>query len=66
MAAELKEETLDELMELVLEEAQEAKNLLRQAGFGVTGLGLLGTVKECLEEIEALRNDRLEIRDYES
>lgn len=38
-----------ELAALTLKESQDAKQLLRDAGFGVTGTSLLETVKEALE-----------------
>lgn len=59
------EPTIDELTEAIIKESSQAKHLLREAGFGWTGLGLLETVKLCLEEVETLRSDRLDIRDYE-
>lgn len=40
-----------ELAALTLKESQDAKQLLRDAGFGVTGTSILETVKEALEQV---------------
>jgi hypothetical protein len=37
-------------------EAEAAKDLLRAAGFGVTGTSLLETVKQALQEIQDARH----------
>jgi phosphoribosylaminoimidazole (AIR) synthetase len=39
---------LAQIYEKMVEESDQAKQLLRKAGYGVTGTGLLETVKECL------------------
>ena len=45
------------LLNAILEESKQAKQILRDLGFGVTGTNLLRTVMEAAEEIKALRND---------
>lgn len=50
------------LLNMIAEESAKAKQLLREAGFGVTGTNLLETVKECLEELnEYHREEEMEI-----
>lgn len=44
-----------EMLNLIAEESGSAKQLMRDAGFGVTGTNLLETTKQALAEIERLR-----------
>lgn len=44
-----------DLLRAIAHESDQAKQLLRNAGFGVTGMGLLETVKEVLAEVDCNR-----------
>jgi hypothetical protein len=43
------------MTEALIEESGKAKQLMRDAGFGVTGTNLLRTTQEVLAEVEHLR-----------
>jgi hypothetical protein len=48
-------ESMEELTEALIEESGQAKQLMRDAGFGVTGTNLLLTTQEVLAELSRLR-----------
>lgn len=45
-----------ELLELIAKEHAEAKQLLQDAGYGVTGTPLIDRVKEVLKDLELFRD----------